>query len=186
MKAIKTISCVWLAVTLCLLLCPAAKTEEPTEKFPGESPGLSSTIYDLSALYGTWSCVYKSEGGYVPDAVLYITISPAAIEPADKLRSGDSVAIDHNLNDIWQELTDIVDVHFDEGKYPLKPVIRDSEKVFEIEISVTGFLSEENAVICISSKGLSYRDPDVNEVIFNRVEEPTAANDTRGWKEDKF
>ena len=186
MKAIKTISCVWLAVTLCLLLCPAAKTEEPTEKFPEESPGLSSTIYDLSALYGTWSCVYRSEGGYIPDAVLCIAISPAATEQTNKLQLGDLVAIDHNLNDIWQELAEIVDIHFEEGEYPLKPVIRDSEKVFEIEIPVIGFLNEDNAVIGISSEWLSYRDPDVHEIALRRVEEQTTAKDARGWKEDKF
>ena len=186
MKAIKPISCVWLAVTLCLLLCPTAKTEEPWKEHADGSPGLSSTIYDLSALYGTWSCDYKSEGGYVPDAVLDIEISPATKKMTNNLQMGDLVAIDHNLNDIWQELADIVDIHFDAGEYPLKPVIRDSEKDFEIEIPVIGFLNEDNAVICISSEGLSYRDPDVKEVVLNRVEEPTEAKDTKRRKEDKF
>ena len=182
MKAIKTISGIWLAVALCVLLCPVVKAEKPAEKTRDGSPRLSSTIYDLSALYGTWSCVYKSEGGYVPDEVLYITISPVATGQPRDLQMGDSVAIDHNLNDIWQELADIVDVHFDSGEYPLRPVSRDSESVFEIEIPVTGFLSEENALICISSEGLSYRDPDMNEAVLTRVEEQTAANDTGEWK----
>ena len=80
----------------------------------------------------------------------------------------------------------ILTLHFDAGEYPLKPVIRDSEKDFEIEIPVIGFLNEDNAVICISSEGLSYRDPDVKEVVLNRVEEPTEAKDTKSRKEDKF
>lgn len=161
-------------LVICAILVSGVPAEGRAENEKPESRSkLGSIIMDLSALNGTWECLYRSEGGYIQDSTLRITISNANAFFPD-LRPGDrTITVTHNLNELWQELSGQVEVRFESGAFPLRETEDSTYTAYEVEIPVTGFLSDRNAVIRITAEGeLTYCDPDMKETCLIRLGEP--------------
>ena len=175
MKVLKktiTIWAVFVSLVVGIAIIPSAAENLPEEKPRETLSRLTDTILDVSALYGTWECLYHSEGGYVQDGMLRISICEPTEMQFESRFHDETVTVTHNLNEIWGELSDLLEIDFASGDFPILVVALEETPTYEIEIPTNGFLTDQYAVIRISEKGLSYQDPDMRETSLSRVAEP--------------